>query len=44
VLSRGARHELARADKLTLARGLIALIAQELVARGGARKRGTALA
>jgi phosphopantothenoylcysteine decarboxylase/phosphopantothenate--cysteine ligase len=44
VLSRGARHELARAGKLTLARGLIALIAQELAARGGARKRGTALA
>jgi phosphopantothenoylcysteine decarboxylase/phosphopantothenate--cysteine ligase len=44
VLSRGARHELARASKLSLARGLIALIAQELVARGGARQRGTALA
>jgi len=44
VLSRGGRHELARADKLSLARGLIALIAQELAARGGARKRGTALA
>ena len=44
VLSRGARHELARAGKLTLARGLIALIAQEMVARGGASKRGTALA
>jgi len=44
VLSRGARHELARAGKLALARGLIALIAQELAARGGARQRGTALA
>jgi phosphopantothenoylcysteine decarboxylase / phosphopantothenate---cysteine ligase len=44
VLSRGGRHELGRAGKLTLARGLIALIAQELVARGGARRRGTALA
>ena len=44
VLSRSARHELARAGKLTLARGLVALIAQELTARGVARKRGTALA
>jgi len=44
VLTRAGRHELARADKLTLARGLIALIAQEMVARGGVRKRGTALA
>jgi phosphopantothenoylcysteine decarboxylase / phosphopantothenate---cysteine ligase len=46
VLSRNARHELARADKLTLARGLIALIAAELAARvpAGARARGTALA
>jgi len=44
VLGRNARHELARAGKLTLARGLIALIAQELAARGGARKRGAALA
>ena len=44
VLSRGARHELARAGKLALARGLIALIAQELAARGGACRRGTALA
>jgi phosphopantothenoylcysteine decarboxylase / phosphopantothenate---cysteine ligase len=44
VLSRGNRYELARADKLTLARGLVALIAQELAARGDARKRGTALA
>jgi phosphopantothenoylcysteine decarboxylase/phosphopantothenate--cysteine ligase len=44
VLSRSGRHELARAGKLTLARGLVALIAQELAARGGARTRGTALA
>jgi len=45
VLGRNSRHELARADKLTLARGLVALIAQEFVARGiSARKRGTALA
>ena len=40
VLSRNARHELARADKLTLARGLIGLIAHDLVARNGARTRG----
>jgi phosphopantothenoylcysteine synthetase/decarboxylase len=44
VLGRNTRHELGRADKLTLARGLMALIAQELAARGLARKRGTALA
>jgi phosphopantothenoylcysteine decarboxylase / phosphopantothenate---cysteine ligase len=46
VLSRSARHDLGRADKITLARRLIALIAQELAARApvGARKRGTALA
>jgi phosphopantothenoylcysteine decarboxylase/phosphopantothenate--cysteine ligase len=44
VLSRGGRHELARAGKLTLARGLMTLIAQELSARGGACRRGTALA
>src|SRR5262249_60515705 len=44
VLTRNARHELPRAGKLTLARGLVTLIAQELAARSGARKRGTALA
>jgi phosphopantothenoylcysteine decarboxylase / phosphopantothenate---cysteine ligase len=44
VLTRAGRHDFARADKLTLARGLVALIAQEFVARGGVRKRGTALA
>jgi len=44
VLTRNGRHELARADKLTLARGLVALVAQELAARGNARKRGSAFA
>jgi phosphopantothenoylcysteine decarboxylase / phosphopantothenate---cysteine ligase len=46
VLSRSARHELGRADKLTLARALVTLIAQELAARApaSARKRGTAIA
>jgi phosphopantothenoylcysteine decarboxylase/phosphopantothenate--cysteine ligase len=44
VLSRTARHDLARAGKPTLARGLIALIAQELAARGGVRKHTTARA
>lgn len=44
VLTRNARHELTRADKLTLARGLVTLIAQELAARGGVRKCGTAFA
>ncbi|HUL19665.1 MAG TPA: bifunctional phosphopantothenoylcysteine decarboxylase/phosphopantothenate--cysteine ligase CoaBC [Steroidobacteraceae bacterium] len=44
VLARNARHELARASKLTLARGLIALIAAELDARSGTRQRGSALA
>jgi len=44
VLSRNGRHELPRAGKLTLARGLVALIAQDLAARGGVRMRGTALA
>jgi phosphopantothenoylcysteine decarboxylase / phosphopantothenate---cysteine ligase len=44
VLSRSARHELARAGKLTLARGLIELIAADLGVRTGARARGTALA
>jgi phosphopantothenoylcysteine decarboxylase/phosphopantothenate--cysteine ligase len=42
VLSRAGRFDLERADKLTLARGLIALVAQELAARGEVRKRGTA--
>jgi len=44
VLTRSTRHELPRAGKLTLARALVALIAQEFAARSGARKRGTALA
>jgi phosphopantothenoylcysteine decarboxylase / phosphopantothenate---cysteine ligase len=44
VLSRSGRHDLPRAGKLTLARGLMALIAQELAARSGVRTRGTALA
>ena len=44
VLSRSGRHELPRAGKLSLARGLIQLIAHELATRGSARKRGTALA
>jgi phosphopantothenoylcysteine decarboxylase/phosphopantothenate--cysteine ligase len=44
VLGRNARHELPRASKLVLARGLITLIAEELAARSGARQRGSALA
>ena len=44
VLSRNGRHELPRAGKLTLARGLVALIEQDLAARAAARKRGPALA
>jgi phosphopantothenoylcysteine decarboxylase/phosphopantothenate--cysteine ligase len=44
VLGRNARHELARASKLTLARGLVALIAQDLAARAVPRQRGSALA
>jgi phosphopantothenoylcysteine decarboxylase/phosphopantothenate--cysteine ligase len=44
VLSRNGRHELGRAGKLTLARGLIRLIAEDLAARAGARTRGTARA
>jgi len=44
VLSRTGRYELGQANKLTLARGLIALIAQEMAARGVIRRRGTALA
>jgi phosphopantothenoylcysteine decarboxylase / phosphopantothenate---cysteine ligase len=42
VLTRSTRHDLGRAGKLTLARGLIALIAREFAARAGAR-RGRAL-
>ena len=44
VLTRNGRHELPRADKLTLARGLVELIAAELAARGQLRKRGPARA
>ena len=44
VLSRNGRHELGRAGKLTLARGLVSLIAEDLAARAGARTRGTARA
>jgi phosphopantothenoylcysteine decarboxylase/phosphopantothenate--cysteine ligase len=44
VLARGARYELGRAGKLALARGLVSLIAQELVARADRSQRGTALA
>ncbi|HEX4648962.1 MAG TPA: bifunctional phosphopantothenoylcysteine decarboxylase/phosphopantothenate--cysteine ligase CoaBC [Steroidobacteraceae bacterium] len=44
VLTRNGRHELGRAGKLTLARGLMALIEQDVAARSAARKRGPALA
>jgi len=44
VLARAARYELGRAGKLALARGLISLIARELVARAERSQRGTALA
>src|SRR5439155_593413 len=44
VLSRNGRHELGRAGKLTLARGLVGLIAEDLAVRAGARTRGTARA
>ncbi len=44
VLGRSARHELPRAGKLALARGLIGIIAQDLAARGAVRQRGSALA
>ena len=43
VLGRSHRHELPRAGKLALARGLIDLIARELATRS-ARQRGTATA
>jgi phosphopantothenoylcysteine decarboxylase / phosphopantothenate---cysteine ligase len=43
VLARGARYELGRAGKLTLARGLVTLIARELAARSDRPQRGTAL-
>jgi len=44
VLARGARYELGRAGKSTLARGLITLIARELEARSDRSQRGTARA
>ncbi len=44
VLGRNARHDLPRANKLTLARGLVALIAREMSQRGSGRQRDTALA
>ena len=44
VLGRNARHELARAEQAHPGARSHRLIAQELAARGGARKRGTALA
>ncbi|MBS0365712.1 MAG: bifunctional phosphopantothenoylcysteine decarboxylase/phosphopantothenate--cysteine ligase CoaBC [Proteobacteria bacterium] len=44
VLTRSGRHELARADKLTLARGLIGLIAREVGQRGSAPVRDSASA
>jgi phosphopantothenoylcysteine decarboxylase / phosphopantothenate---cysteine ligase len=43
VLTRSARHELPRAGKLALARGLIALIASEFAARADRARRGSAL-
>jgi phosphopantothenoylcysteine decarboxylase / phosphopantothenate---cysteine ligase len=43
VLARGARYELGRAGKLTLARGLVTLIARELTVRSDRPQRGTAL-
>ncbi|HET7756363.1 MAG TPA: bifunctional phosphopantothenoylcysteine decarboxylase/phosphopantothenate--cysteine ligase CoaBC [Steroidobacteraceae bacterium] len=43
VLTRNARHDLGRAGKLTLARGLIALVAREFAARAGGARRPRAL-
>jgi phosphopantothenoylcysteine decarboxylase / phosphopantothenate---cysteine ligase len=39
VLSRTGRHLLPRADKVTLARGFVALVAAEFAARAGTRQR-----
>jgi phosphopantothenoylcysteine decarboxylase/phosphopantothenate--cysteine ligase len=39
VLSRTGRHQLQRADKVTLARGFVALVAAEFAARAGTRQR-----
>jgi phosphopantothenoylcysteine decarboxylase / phosphopantothenate---cysteine ligase len=44
VLSRNGRHHLPRADKVTLARGFVALVAEDFAARVGTRQRGPALA
>ena len=44
VLGRNGRHQLSRADKVTLARGFMALVAEDFAARVGARARGVALA
>ncbi len=44
VLSRNGRHHLPRADKVTLARGFVALVAEDFAARAGTRQRGPALA
>jgi len=39
VLSRTGRHQLPRADKVTLARGFVALVAAEFAVRAGTRQR-----
>jgi phosphopantothenoylcysteine synthetase/decarboxylase len=39
VLSRTGRHLLPRADKVTLARGFVALVAADFAARAGTRQR-----
>jgi phosphopantothenoylcysteine decarboxylase/phosphopantothenate--cysteine ligase len=44
VLSRNGRYHLPRADKVTLARGFVALVAEDFAARAGTRQRGPALA
>ena len=44
VLGRNGRHHLPRADKVTLARGFMALVAEDFAARVGTRARGVALA
>ena len=44
VLGRNGRHQLPRADKVTLARGFMALVAVDFAARADTRARGVALA
>ena len=44
VLGRNGRHHLPRADKVTLARGFMALVAGDFAARVDTRARGAALA